>query len=189
MVLITIIVLYVIFAGSMMLGTRLSKKSSVLRSAGEKILKNKEDQLEGSPLFKPVRTFRESGASKKISLFLFLFILLKSIAFFFISIFQIAPLVIFFQGLLMGSLMQVVKEREDQASFLLKVTYWQALSQVTAGGMGTWLGYHWLIGTSHVIDWSWFSTIESWVWIFVTIITGYLAARFEADMLVSEANN
>ena len=186
MVLITIIVLLFIFSGSMMLGIRLSKTSRAFLAVGEKILKNKETQLEHSPFFKSVRNYREAASKEKLAFFLFVLIFLKSIVFFFISIVLIAPIVIFFQGLSMGSLFHVMEQRDGQTSKLLRITSWQALGQVTAGGMGTWLGYHWLIGEGSGLDWSWFLTLESWIWLLVIIISGHIAAHIEARMIISE---
>ena len=86
----------------------------------------------------------------------------------------------------MGSLFHVMKQRDGQTSKLLRITSWQALGQVTAGGMGTWMGYHWLIGEDQGPNWSWFLTLESWIWVFVIIVSAYVAARFEAEMIISE---
>ena len=183
----TVILFQLIFEGSMKLASRLSKTSPALYALGEKILNSKENQLKYAPLIRPVRQYRESASKTKLRFFLFPLILIKSIAFFFISLFQIAPVLLIFQGLSMGSMVRVMKDKGARTWQLNQVIRWQLLSHVSAAAMGTWLGFYWLI-EKIPIDWPWLLTIDALVLAGISLVTAFIAAFKEAGMILEDHN-
>ncbi|MBT8254110.1 MAG: hypothetical protein HKN00_04705 [Flavobacteriaceae bacterium] len=185
MVVLTIILLLIIFYVSMALGSWLGTKNTVLYKLGERTYDSKLKQLETSAFFNPIRKYRERGAIYQMTLFLFPLILIKSIAFMAVSCFLIAPILLLFQGMTMGSLIRVMKDKQLYSKMLYRVIFWQLLGHVVAAAMGTYLGYKWLIGEQD-FQWDWFGSTQALLLFFVVVITAWMAAYFESQMILYE---
>jgi len=130
------ICLIFIFYCSFFCGKYLTKSSRYIAKLGEKIYIKKIYQYENSGFFKPLRNAIAQGSLSKGLLIILPLIILKSVAFYFISILLITPLILIFQGITMGSLFAYHKNQHGNAKDLAMITFWQLFSHLAAATYG-----------------------------------------------------
>lgn len=178
-----------VFYLSLITGRWLYSKSSVIAKLGETIFIKKQDQLDNSPIFGPLRkAINESSLGKAIA-FIFPLITLKSIAFYFISYMLIAPIVLIIQGIMMGSLFVYNDHQTKKVKNLNNITFWQLFSHILAASYGTIKGIEWLLP----------DTLESfsylngdsriYIYIILILLTAFVASFLEAKSILTSAYN
>ena len=176
----------ILFYGSLVLGKWLTTKNNSILSIGEKIYLNKTKQLKTSYLFSPVRSAIADRLITKAFFVIFPLIVLKSIAFYFIALVLITPLVLIFQGITMGSLFIYYKTHIGAINKLQRITFWQLLSHIIAASFGTSLGLKWLYYKEVDINKNVLLTNESLMCFILIVMTAIIAAYLEAKLIVKE---
>ena len=183
MLALTGIFLLSVFYGSYWLGRKLSMSNKNLAMLGGRTYHNKITQLKEKKFFAPLRKHIEAKSLVRCTNFLFPLILIKSIFSLGLSLFLLAPLLLIFQGLIMGSMIRHFSLKTGGPSPLNTITFWQLLSQISMMSLGTKLGYLWLI-KGEILSMSWLLSTEAGICILISLITAFMAARLEAGFLL-----
>ena len=184
MIILLFISFLIIFYGCLILGEWLTKRSRFISSLGEKIYLNKIKQLETSKLFSTLRSAMENQLLFKALFFIFPLIVLKSIAFYFIALFLITPIVIAFQGIAMGSLFIYHRNNIGSINQLKTITFWQLTSHIIAASFGTSLGLKWLYFEEIDFNLKTIFTNEALLCFILLAMTALIAAYLEAKSII-----
>ena len=140
-----------IFYTSLIFGQWLCCKVNFISELGEKIYTKKLNQLKISFFFGPLRKAINKSSLVKAIVFIFPLILLKSIAYYYMSLVLITPIVLIGQGIIMGSLFFFNDKQTNNDQSLKTITFWQLSSHIIAGSYGTLKGLEWLSFNFYII--------------------------------------
>lgn len=177
--------LLLIFYMSLFLGKYLTKKSTYVKRIGESIYKKKIKQY-NSNAFKPLRNAVDKKSVGQGMGFIAPMIILKSIAFYFISLLLITPIIVLFQGLAMGSMFVYHEKQIGSTNELSKITFWQLFSHLIIASFGCVKGLDWLFNVKIIANThsQFLSNINAFL--ILSIITAIVAAFFEVRALLNE---
>ena len=176
--------LFIIFYSSLYLGKYFSVQNSYIQKIGASIYTKKIKQYETSKGFKLLRDAVEERSLSKGMGFIAPMIILKSVAFYFISILLIAPLILVLQGIAMGSLFNYYKTEVGDLKVLSKITFWQLLSHIIAATYGIIVGIEWIYNKSFDFELV-PSNLELLLYGSLVLITGLVAANLEVKSLMN----
>ena len=173
-----------IFYTSLIFGQWLCCKVRFISELGEKIYTKKLYQLKTSSFFGPLRKAINESSLVKAIVFIFPLILIKSIAYYYMSLVLITPIVLIAQGIIMGSLFVFNDKQKNNDESLKTITFWQLSSHIVAGSYGTLKGLEWL--NSNSFDaYSYLSTGHNiFFYLILTLLTALIASYFEAKSIV-----
>ena len=144
MLVLSVFALLLFFYLGLFFGQQWYSKSGLLANLGKKLYDQKTQQLEHSPLFKPLRSLDKKSNFTKGFVLVFVLIFLKSLAFYFIGLILIVPIVLLVQGVMMGSLFKYHEKHIGSIWALKKITIFQLLSHIALASLGLWTGFKWL---------------------------------------------
>lgn len=173
-----------VFYTSLIFGQWLSCKVRFISELGEKIYSKKLNQLKISFFFGPLRKAINESSLVKAIIFIFPLILLKSIAYYYMSLVLITPIILIGQGIIMGSLFVFNDKQTNNDQSLKTITFWQLSSHIIAGSYGTLKGLEWLYSNSFDV-YSYISTGDNiFFYLILTLFTALIASYFEAKSIV-----
>ena len=180
------IVLISIFYCSLYFGKSLTPTSEFITSLGKNIYTNKLNLYKTSSFFIALRSAIKQRSITKSILFIFPLIVLKSVAFYFISILLITPLIIIFQGITMGSFFLYHKKQGENINELASITFWQILSHLIAATYGCLVGIDWLFNKDLLTGSSLSIQGNIKYYIFLSLVTACIAAYLEVKSLLKK---
>ncbi len=153
---------------------------------GKKLYEKKSQQLANSPLFKPLRKLDEKGNFSIGFILVFVLILIKSIAFFFIGLILIAPLILIVQGFMMGRLVNYHKNAIGPTTLLKMITYFQLFSHIVLATIGTLNGYKWIMLNEISIKEALQPDLPLIIALIVSIVFALIASRLELSYIKNQ---
>jgi hypothetical protein len=183
-VLIIFLSMILIFYMSLFLGKYLTPKIQYVKRIGESIYHKKIKQYNSSA-FKPLRRAIEEKSMAQGMGFIAPMIILKSVAFYFISMLLITPLLIFFQGLAMGSMFVYHEKQIGSIKELSIITFWQLFSHLIAGAYGFTKGLDWLYNTNLIEELNQKLFFGFEVFILASLSTAIIASILEVRSLMN----
>lgn len=177
-----------IFYASLRFGKWLSHRFIFITKLGEHTYTKKLNQLNTSPFFSPLRkAINESSLLKAIAC-IFPLILIKSIAFYYMSFVLITPIVLISQGIVMGNLFVYSDRRTKNNQHLKTITFWQLSSHIIAASYGTLKGLEWLFSDSFKYSFLKGTNYDMFLFLILTLLTALIASYFEAKSIVLKDN-
>jgi len=177
--------LLLIFYMSLFLGKYLTKKSTYVKRIGVSIYDKKIKQY-NSNAFKPLRKAIEKKSLGQGMGFIAPMIVLKSIAFYFISLLLITPIIVLFQGLAMGSMFVYHKKQNGNTNELSKITFWQLFSHLIIASYGTVIGTNWLLSQTLIAQPDNLVFLNFKQTMAISFVTAIVAAFFEVRAILNE---
>lgn len=175
-----------LFALAFELAKRTATTNTQVAALGERMLEKKERQYSESKLFSGLRAAVNRGDKNQAFWVIFLLMLLKSIAFYFIGFLLILPVLLLIQGVIMGSLFLAYKKVYRAESLFIKVTFWQLSSHLIVAAFGFVLGLEWIFGLDYIqnLKPSWAASIYAYA--VLSVIWSVVAAYLEVRMLMHD---